>query len=290
MWQKIARPLQSTKHPIIIPDMLGYGGTDKPSDPAAYSFGLMTKDMTEILDAESVPKCISIGHDWGSTAATRLAQYHPERVAGIVNINVPYSPLVRESFDLDAFNAFTKQVFGYGLWTYWYFFTAPDAPAVLKSDLDRLFTILHSSGTAMKSFFCEDGVMRDALEHKTNPDIPIRAYGEDPALRKAFIDRMTRDGFEGPLCWYRAMVTNVQYQSDSTLPAGRELINVPALYFGGSQDPVCRPEMMKQAVDAGLLPHLEHAGMMDAGHWTVYEKPGECVQKIEAWLKKNYAK
>lgn len=49
---------------IIAPDMLGYGGTDKPTEPAAYKGTLMAKDMVDILDAENVEKAIAIGHDW----------------------------------------------------------------------------------------------------------------------------------------------------------------------------------------------------------------------------------
>ncbi|RYO19243.1 hypothetical protein AA0111_g10449 [Alternaria arborescens] len=36
MWKVIAKRLIDTEFPIIIPDMLGYDGTDKPTDPAEY--------------------------------------------------------------------------------------------------------------------------------------------------------------------------------------------------------------------------------------------------------------
>ena len=49
---------------LIIPDMLGYGGTAKPSEVAAYKPTLICKDMIDILDAESISRCIAIGHDW----------------------------------------------------------------------------------------------------------------------------------------------------------------------------------------------------------------------------------
>ena len=37
MWKGIAERLIDTKFPIIIPDLLGYDGTDKPTDPAESS-------------------------------------------------------------------------------------------------------------------------------------------------------------------------------------------------------------------------------------------------------------
>lgn len=48
---------------MLAPDMLGYGGTDKPTDPAAYVPSLLTKDVIDILDAEKLDKVVSIGHD-----------------------------------------------------------------------------------------------------------------------------------------------------------------------------------------------------------------------------------
>lgn len=49
---------------IIAPDMLGYGGTAKPTDPEAYRAPLICKDIVDILDAEKLSEVIVIGHDW----------------------------------------------------------------------------------------------------------------------------------------------------------------------------------------------------------------------------------
>ena len=113
MWEKVATPLRSSNHPIIIPDMLGYDGTDKPTDPAAYKWDVMTQDLTEIIDAEGYWKFISIGHDWGSVSAARLYNYHPDRVVGLVLLNVVYMAPMRNGFDLDATNEITEEVLGY---------------------------------------------------------------------------------------------------------------------------------------------------------------------------------
>ncbi|EMD63544.1 hypothetical protein GGP41_005800 [Bipolaris sorokiniana] len=290
MWQQVASGVKSLNHPIIIPDMLGYDGTDKPTDPAAYKFELMTKDIVEILDAEGAQKCISIGHDWGSMFASRLYQYHPERVVGLVNINVAYSPLNPAPYDLDAANAMMEKIFGYALLSYWYVFTAPDGAALLERNLDLSYEIMHVEADLMKTILCTRGVMRDILEGKAKYDLNIRPYARDPAFRKTFIDRMRRDGFAAPTCWYKAMITNVQSESDAQVPQERQKVNVPTLYFGGTGDVVCRPETMKVPVDAGWLPHLENAGMIEAGHWTPYETPQEVIGKLEPWLKKNFAK
>ena len=64
MWKDVASSLRSTKHRMVIPDMLGYGGTDKPSEVEAYKMSEMTKSVSEILEHEGIERVIGVGHDW----------------------------------------------------------------------------------------------------------------------------------------------------------------------------------------------------------------------------------
>lgn len=174
MWAGVAGRLQSLHHPIIIPDMLGYDGTDKPTDPSAYRWDGMTKDLIEIIDAEQHQTVISIGHDWGSFAASRLCQYYPHRVVGLVNLNVGYQPPLRQPFNLEATNQITEQIFGYPLLAYWTLLTADDGPAVLNANLDRLFHAMHGQADTLKHLFCHPGALREvrSFSPQTNPKTP----------------------------------------------------------------------------------------------------------------------
>lgn len=49
---------------LIVPDQLGYGGTDKPKESSAYVHSLLAKDMVDILDHEKAENVVAIGHDW----------------------------------------------------------------------------------------------------------------------------------------------------------------------------------------------------------------------------------
>jgi soluble epoxide hydrolase / lipid-phosphate phosphatase len=63
-WRHIVPYFIDNGYGVLAPDMLGYGGTDKPTDPAAYVPSLLTKDVIDILDAENLDKVVAIGHDW----------------------------------------------------------------------------------------------------------------------------------------------------------------------------------------------------------------------------------
>ena len=69
-WHRIVPHFEQQGYGIIVPDALGYGGTDKPTDPAAYKGTLLAKDLVDILDAEKLDKVVAIGHDWYSTPLT----------------------------------------------------------------------------------------------------------------------------------------------------------------------------------------------------------------------------
>lgn len=63
-WRLIVPFFKERGYGLIVPDLLGYGDTDKPTDPALYVSSAMCRDLVEILDAESVQTAIAIGYDW----------------------------------------------------------------------------------------------------------------------------------------------------------------------------------------------------------------------------------
>ncbi|CAG5169121.1 uncharacterized protein ALTATR162_LOCUS7002 [Alternaria atra] len=176
MWADVAGPLRSSKYPIIVPDMLGYDGTDKPTDTSAYRWDGMAKDLIEIIEAEQHEKVVSIGHDWGSVAASRLCQHYPDRVVGLINLNVPYTPLFCQPFDLKMMNDTTKEHFGYRIFSYWEVFTADDGAEIIDKNLERLYSAMHGQGETMKDLFCTPGALRE-VRHFTSIRITQIAKG-----------------------------------------------------------------------------------------------------------------
>lgn len=63
-WRHQIKGLSESGFGIIAPDLLGYGDTDKPSDPSAYRQKIMAGHMVEILDIEKIDRAIAVGHDW----------------------------------------------------------------------------------------------------------------------------------------------------------------------------------------------------------------------------------
>ena len=116
---------------VIVPDLLGYGSTDKPEAAEAYKGKKMASEIIEILDHEKINKVHGVGHDWGSYLLSRLANYHSNRFFSFSFLDVAYMP-PGIKFDVEAANAESKDEVGYERLGFWKFLIEDDAVAILK--------------------------------------------------------------------------------------------------------------------------------------------------------------
>lgn len=63
-WRHQISFFQKAGYGVIVPDLLGYGGTDKPSTLEAYRLKLMSDDVASILDHHHIKDVLAVGHDW----------------------------------------------------------------------------------------------------------------------------------------------------------------------------------------------------------------------------------
>lgn len=102
-WHKIA-PALAQRHRVIIPDLPGYGDSDKPApdpDHARYSKRRLAADMVGLADALGIARFALVGHDRGARVGYRLCLDHPHRVRRFVSIDVIPTLDVWEQMDAD---------------------------------------------------------------------------------------------------------------------------------------------------------------------------------------------
>ncbi|KAF2770518.1 alpha/beta-hydrolase [Teratosphaeria nubilosa] len=264
MWAGAMPLLSKLPYAFLIPDLLGFAGSSKPTEAKLYNNRQQANSLAQCLDAERVPKeksVIPIGHDWGSSVAQRFYLWYKERCLGLAILSLAYQIPSIEVFDLAEVNKATTMRFGYPQWEYWNFFTAPDAPEIMKQNLGRFYEVnngvLPSPDPAelgrdiwMREMFCTPNAMREYITSTgkyANFTVPLKHY-EDGAggarLRKSFIDRLSRDGLEGPVQYYVSLKHNTNLEDERELcakPNGAR-IDVPMLYIGETGDWVCRTD------------------------------------------------
>lgn len=88
LWRDQVGPLVDAGYKVIVPDMRGYGASDKPAGVDAYNILYLVADVGAVLDDAGVERAHIVGHDWGAAVAWALAAVAPERVDHLAALSV----------------------------------------------------------------------------------------------------------------------------------------------------------------------------------------------------------
>ena len=86
LYRKLIPPLASA-HRVIAPDYFGFGRSDKPVDPAWYSYDAHYGSIERLVAELELTALTVVVQDWGGPIGLRLAVEHPERVDRLVILN-----------------------------------------------------------------------------------------------------------------------------------------------------------------------------------------------------------
>ncbi|KAF7192006.1 Bifunctional epoxide hydrolase 2 [Pseudocercospora fuligena] len=292
LWQFVIPQLLQTKCRLVAPDLLGSGGSSKPTDPAAFQIQLMVNDMMEMLKVEGIQdKIIPLGHDWGSYFAQRLYMLNKSKMSGLITLNVSYMAPRAEPFDLDAMNAQTTKAVGYPIYAYWELFADPEVGKVMDPNLESVWYACHgdSDKNWMLQLFCSPGEMRKFIS-AGRTDVPLKEYGKNSALKQSWINEKKSDGMTSQCAWYRAMKEGHHAPTEKVLSESESdwKVTTPYLFVGCDGDAVCLTGFIEMAKQAGAVTdELLTVKELHSGHWCPYEKPEEVAEAVVEWLGKE---
>jgi pimeloyl-ACP methyl ester carboxylesterase len=95
LWRHQVGPLAEAGFQVIVPDMRGYGASDKPIEVEAYNILFLVADIGAVLDDAGVETAHVVGHDWGAAVAWALAALAPERVDHLAALSVGHPSTFR---------------------------------------------------------------------------------------------------------------------------------------------------------------------------------------------------
>ncbi|KAL0056717.1 hypothetical protein AAF712_016677 [Marasmius tenuissimus] len=266
---------------VIIPDMLGYGNTDKPTDPEVYKSSLISRDIVDILDAESVDNnVVVVGHDWGSKITARIANYFPDRFSafgflavgnlGPAFFDTPYSVL----------NNLTKAVMGYESFGYWDFFSRPGAHEILEDRLESLFSLAHTANAvetivnwaplgALEAWVTSDRRSASTVWTPEEEAHYLKAYG-------------VPDAVEASLAWYKVLVSGIEAQDNKNISPENLNVKKPVFFGAALQDFVATaPSQVKATLDSSANSTVH---LYNSGHWVHWETKDEVNRDLLAWI------
>jgi haloalkane dehalogenase len=80
-------PQLSEVRRVVAPDYFGFGRSDKPTDPASYSYDAHYGSIEELCDQLGLTRLTIVVQDWGGPLGLRYAVEHEERVERLVILN-----------------------------------------------------------------------------------------------------------------------------------------------------------------------------------------------------------
>ncbi len=85
LYRHMVGPLVAAGHRVIVPDLVGFGRSDKPTEATDYTYARHVEWMRQLLiDRLDLSAITFFGQDWGGLVGLRVVAAAPERYARIV--------------------------------------------------------------------------------------------------------------------------------------------------------------------------------------------------------------
>jgi pimeloyl-ACP methyl ester carboxylesterase len=253
-WRGIA-PLLEDRFRLIMPDLRGFAGSDRPPEVEAYRSSVVVDDIFALADALGIGSFALVGHDWGGAAAWAAAIRGDPRLARLAIINSPHPVIFQTSLIEDADQRAASQ-----------YISAFRAPGFEK--------LVEAMG--FETFF----------EKSFSPHVDLAMIPE--AEKRRYIAEWSQPGaLTAMLNWYRASHLVIPPPL-VTVPVPDWVlgvfpkVRVPTLVVWGLRDKALLPVQL-EGLDR-LVGDLTIVRLPDAGHFAPWEAPQPVAEALEAFL------
>lgn len=246
--------LAEAGYAVLVPDMRGYGDSDKPPGTEGYNGRALAEEFRalarEIGFGAGRPLTL-VAHDMGAPPALLWAADHPEEIAGLLYMEVP----VMLSEVLTKIVAYTPEAMKKGSMWWWILPLAPGVPERLIVGNERAFLTWFYEGATAK---------KDAIDVET-VDEYLRTFSG-------------REGVLGAMGVYRAAFTTMEQTASLT----KKKVQVPVVALGGEKAQGTQVRMMVEMV----AQNVDGGSLGNCGHFIPEESPDEVVRYVLAMTKK----
>jgi len=275
-WRQQLPALADAGFRAIAPDQRGYGRSDVPPDVRDYRIEQLIADVHGLLDAFELDSATFAGHDWGALVLWQMAMRAPERIDGLIILNIPHFPrspvdpiqIMRSRFGDDFYIV--------------NFQDSDEADRAFAADPVHFFNMMMRRNQVSRAQFDQ---LPDEMKIISLLKVMARIEGSgDPLLsdeeRDYFASAFAATGFSGPINWYRNWTHNWE-----TLEGMDQQIDIPTLFIGADDDVIIAPEHIEGMKP--LVTNLELHMLENCGHWSQQEKPDAVNRLMIDWLQQN---
>jgi soluble epoxide hydrolase/lipid-phosphate phosphatase len=264
-WRYQIGPWVRRGYRVVVPDMLGYGGTQKPIEASDYSAKKLCADLAALLDLLEIKSAVIIGHDWGAFIAGRFALWYSNRILALAMLSVAYTPPTRSFISLEEIVKRTPNL-GYQL-----YFASDKSNLEILAHLKKFLSVIY---TLKPREITSSGSSEDQLLH--GPDSSSLTDQEFNYYYAEF----SKGEMVGPLNYYRT--TRFRYDEELGLPSADLRPDLPYLFIWGTKDPTAVPSAI--AKSRKYIPRYQDIALEGRRHWLMVEAKHEITESIIKWL------
>ena len=252
-WRSVA-PLLEDRVRLIMPDLRGYGASDRPQDVDDYATETLIADLFALADAVGIERFALVGHDWGGAIAWAAALSGNPRVTRLAIVNSPHPAIFQKSLIDDPGQRAASQ--------YMNAFRDPAMEAgIARMGIDTFFD---------KSF-------------ARHVDLAMVT----PEERQAYIDDWSRPGaLTAMLNWYRASRIVVPAPGEqAAMPewvSHVPKLHIPVRIVWGLEDKALLPIQLEGIGEVG--DDVEMFPLDGVGHFAPWEAPDRVAAALSPFL------
>ncbi|KAG6861576.1 hypothetical protein C0995_014872 [Termitomyces sp. Mi166 len=277
-WRYQIGPWVRKGYRVVVPDMLGYGGTDKPQDPSDYSTRRLCADLAALLDLLAVQRAVVIGHDWGAFTAGRFALWHPDRLLSLIMLSVPYTPPSQMYMPIEEVVKLAPNL------AYQAYFADPASTSPIENDAPEPQDNHTRRGGLLE-------LVRDTKVHKGPSVLNDKVRGSlatntsclthGPQEFQIYLDVLSKGGMNGPLNYYRTSKHRYEEEKRAGLPTNLSP-HLPVLFMWGTADPTTASSVIHKS--RKFISRLQDVAFEGRGHWLMVEAKDQITDRVLSWL------
>jgi pimeloyl-ACP methyl ester carboxylesterase len=252
-WRAIA-PLLEDEVRLMMPDLRGYGASDRPQDVADYATETLVADLFALADALGIERFALVGHDWGGAIAWAAALSGNPRITRLAIVNSPHPAIFQKSLIDDPAQRAASQ--------YMNAFRDPG----MEAGIARM---------GIETFFDKSFAKHVDLSKVTGQE------------RQAYLDDWGRPGaLTAMLNWYRASRILVPAPGEqAAMPAwvdGVPKLHIPVRIVWGLADKALLPIQLEGIGEVG--DDVEVFPLEGVGHFAPWEAPDKVAAALRPFL------
>ncbi|KAJ1434562.1 Epoxide hydrolase-like [Sesbania bispinosa] len=253
-------------------DFRGYGLSEHPAEPEKVNLMDLVDEVAGLLDSLGISKAFLVGKDFGALPAYLVAAVHPEKVASVITLGIPFMLPGPSAVQ----NHFLPKGFYITRWQEPGRAEADFGRFDVKSVIRNIYILFSGSEVPVAG---DDQEIMDLF----NPSTPLPPWFSEENLA-TYASLYEKSGFRFALqVPYRSLVV------DSGIIDPK--VTIPALLIMGEKDYVFKFPGMEDYIRSGMVknfvPNLEVIYMPEGSHFVHEQFPEKVNQLIIEFLDKQ---